>query len=117
MKEEAVDWLEDAAEELETAKYLYRGGREKPAAFHLHQSAEKALKALIIENTGSYPRTHDLVRLHKDSAAPEDYYETLRYLNPASTTARYPDTGSFEVRNLEDRIDDISELVAWIRKQ
>lgn len=117
MEEAAEDWLEDAAEELETAKYLYKGGRVKPAAFHLHQSAEKALKALSIHHTGSYPRTHDLVKLHRESDAPEDYYETLRYLNPASTAARYPDTATFEVSHLDDRFGELSELIAWIRKR
>lgn len=115
MKPEAEEWLEDAAEELETAKYLHRGGREKPAAFHLHQSAEKALKALRIENTGSYPRTHDLIKLQKESDAPEKFYAALRYLNPASTAARYPDTGTFEAKELEEHIDEISELITWIR--
>lgn len=65
MKEETVEWLQDASEELETATYLYRGDRKKSAAFHLHQAAEKALKALSIQGTGSYPRTHDIVKLHR----------------------------------------------------
>lgn len=118
MNDAAEDWLQDAAAELDTAEYPFRGDREMASAFHLYQAAEKALKALVIAETGDYPRTHDLLMLYEQSDAPAEHYDALKYLNPAYTATRYPDTGSsFEARELEDRIGDVEALIAWIRKR
>jgi len=52
MKKEAKRWLSEALWDLETAKILHERGRYNSAAFYAHQSAEKALKALLYNLPG-----------------------------------------------------------------
>lgn len=47
MREEAGRWFEEAKEDIETADILYKNGRYNACCFYAHQSAEKAVKALL----------------------------------------------------------------------
>ncbi len=47
MRNEASRWLSEALWDLETAEILYREKRWNAAVFYSHQSAEKAVKALL----------------------------------------------------------------------
>ncbi len=115
MKEEARDWLEQAERELDDGLYMYEDGRQESAAFHLHQAVEKALKALQIEETGEYQRSHDLVEL-ADADIRDRFLPVLRDLTPVYTGIRYPDV-ELETLALDEHVDDVEELVVWIRKQ
>jgi HEPN domain-containing protein len=55
--------LEDAREELESALILQEHGKYRGACHHAQQCAEKALKALLVENGERPPRTHDIIQL------------------------------------------------------
>jgi len=59
MREEAKKWFQQALEDLSTAKDTFFTGHYYASAFWAQQSAEKALKALLI-NFGKTIRTHDL---------------------------------------------------------
>ena len=81
------------------AEKLLADGKYNYAAFHSHQSAEKILKALIIEILREIPpRIHNLLELGEalrnggvDLSAVED---DLKYLNPHYLTSRYPDAAN-----------------------
>jgi len=47
VKSEALRWLSEAEWDLETARILHREKRFNASAFYAHQSAEKAVKALL----------------------------------------------------------------------
>ena len=55
-------WLRYAEEDLITAETLLRQPHVPPrqACWHAQQSAEKALKAVLISLEIDFPRTHDL---------------------------------------------------------
>ena len=65
MENEAVVWLDVAKQDLEVAKHLDETFYPKPLeiiCYHCQQSAEKAVKALIIANgsQGGMPKKHDI---------------------------------------------------------
>jgi HEPN domain-containing protein len=68
-------WLKFAERDLRGAKKNYEIEEYHVSAFLAQQSAEKALKAIHIKETGSFPKTHDLTRLAKLINAPEDIVE------------------------------------------
>jgi HEPN domain-containing protein len=64
MRQEINWWLEAARRDLEMALSLTRESLYEGAAFHLQQSAEKALKALLLRS-GKEARTHSCVQIEK----------------------------------------------------
>ncbi len=96
MRQEAVEWLRAAEDDLVDAEVLLRAGRYAAAAFHAHQAAEKALKALIVEVRRELPpRIHNLLALARIlGIEDEDVLEDLRRLNPHYRVARYPDAAN-----------------------
>ncbi len=63
MKPTTRDWLEIAAEDLDTAQAMCDGGRYLYAGFQAQQTAEKALRAVIQEAVRVPPKMHDLETL------------------------------------------------------
>ena len=96
VREEALEWLRAAEDDLEDAKVLLRAGRYAGAAFHAHQAAEKALKAVIIAARRELPpRIHNLLELARIlGVRDEKLLEALRRLNPHYRVARYPDAAN-----------------------
>lgn len=44
-------------------------------------------------------------------------HSTLENLNPADTATRYTDTSDIEIGDPSAALDDVKELLQWIRKQ
>ena len=63
MKDETKIWLEYAQENLESAKVLSQSELYNPCLQNVQQSVEKALKALFIENTVKFKKTHNISEL------------------------------------------------------
>ena len=60
------EWFVFAKRDLDTAKHLYEHMQPRPLeiiCYHCQQSAEKALKGLLISKSVVAPRTHDLTVL------------------------------------------------------
>ena len=64
--EEAEVLRERAEAFLLEAERLYREGNYDPAAFNLEQYCQLILKYKLLVKTGTYPRTHSLIRLLRD---------------------------------------------------
>ena len=66
MKSSAIEWLKQAEYDLETAEYLFSGGRYVYSVFMCHLAIEKALKGLYENIIGDFPpKTHNLLYLLK----------------------------------------------------
>jgi HEPN domain-containing protein len=118
MKKEVSRWIEQADEELDTAKIDYQAGKYFAAAFWCQQAAEKAFKGLLIEENNTFPRIHDLVRLARLVKAPTKLVKAAAELNPAYTAARYPDTPrQFTKKETEKGIKNCREVVSWVKKK
>ena len=105
----ALEWLEIAGRNLETAEVLLKQDHYTDIiAIEIHQTIEKTFKAVLAFNGVRIPKTHDLMHLfelcHKHIDIPEtfldellainDYYETERSPGP-----RYSIPGKTEIEN------------------
>ena len=88
-------WLDIAAGDLDTAEYLFKGGRWLDVAFMCHQVIEKTLKAYwTASRDDDPPYTHSHIKLIEGCGLmPEINEEMLRFLAmmvPMNIEARYP---------------------------
>ena len=118
MKEETKKWIERAEKDLSAAKNSLNSGDFEWASFQSQQAVEKALKSLLIETTGKFPKIHDLVSLGKLSKIPNDLIDKLKELTLAYTYSRYPD---IEEANLEEKssifLKISREVLEWVKKK
>lgn len=120
MKKETENWWKQANRDLESAKKIMELGEYHVCAFLSQQAVEKALKALLIDRTGNFPRIHDVVELSRRVRAPIEITELCATINPAYTSTRYPDVASdsdFDKGEVEDILKSAKEILEWIKKE
>lgn len=104
MRREIEVWIEQAADDLDGAKYDFDGGKYYQAAFWCQQAVEKALKALfLLEKKGMVPQSHSLIYLASNTSCPEKYFSFLKELTPKFIDTRYPDAAVDLPRNIYDK--------------
>jgi len=96
MEAKTKAWLDAAREDLNTAKYNFKGKHCLWAIFLCQQALEKALKAVYFEQAGEVPpRKHDLVVLtniaNLTSECDEARLDFLRRLSVYYLESRYPE--------------------------
>jgi HEPN domain-containing protein len=91
------EWVRKAEEDYAVANSLVarrRSPTPNAVSFHCQQCAEKYLKAFLVQHNVVFPKTHDLLELHKLclSVAPSFAMidDLLDLLNPYSVEFRYP---------------------------
>ena len=65
MKTETRTWLNYADENLESAKALVKKKLYNPCLQNTQQAVEKSMKALLIEISGEFKRTHSIGELKR----------------------------------------------------
>ena len=114
---EYEEWFAKAEKDLKTAKYNLKGNELEAAAFFLQQSAEKALKALLIKKTKKLMKVHDLVILARKVDAPKEIIGYCQRLTIVYQQVRYPDI-SYKT-NLEEEINELliyaEEILKWTK--
>ncbi|MBL7094141.1 HEPN domain-containing protein [candidate division KSB1 bacterium] len=118
--DEIREWIKKAENDFDGALYLSRR-RKKPlpdlVCFHCQQSAEKYLKAFLILNNSSFPKTHDLIVLlnlyKKYDPDLELYLDLFEYINPYSVQFRYPgdEVDISEAKNAIKQIKKIRKIM------
>jgi HEPN domain-containing protein/predicted nucleotidyltransferase len=63
MKNAMQEWLKQAEEELDTARYLFQGCYFKSCCYHAQQAIEKTMKALLFKKGWDLEKTHSMRRL------------------------------------------------------
>jgi len=63
MKDETTKWLEYADQNIESARVLFDSRLFNPCLQNVQQAVEKALKALLIESSIKFRRTHSINEL------------------------------------------------------
>jgi HEPN domain-containing protein len=125
MRLDTQPWWEQALADLRSAEILLAAGQFYGASFFAQQCAEKALKALYIEQKSSMPpRTHDLELLASQVGALATLQAELTVLTPIFDIARYPDAigaappalaiGEAEAQN---HFEAAERILAWIGNQ
>ena len=95
MPPESQRWRREAEEELRAAEVIaaHRDLPDRLAGFHAHLSAEKALKAQLIDRGVQVPRAHDLMILRSLLPVADQLrldVGDLEILNPWTIDGRYP---------------------------
>lgn len=88
-------WLDIVSEDMDTAEYLFNGGRWLYVAFMCHQAIEKTLKAYwSATRDDDPPYTHSHIRLLDECGLKDELSdEQLRFIAmmvPMNIEARYP---------------------------
>lgn len=118
MKRESESWWKHAQRDLEKAKVLYNSKHFDGAAFFCQQAGEKALKALLIKITASFPKIHDLTKLARLAEAPSSVVTLCSSVNPAYTASRYPDFPiEYTAEECEQLIADSKVILKWIEER
>ena len=94
------EWWRQADYDMDTADYMFGGGRYFYAVFMCHLSIEKALKGLYRKKLNEQPpRVHNLIYLLNKIGIkpPEAIGRFIVKLNEASVATRYPE----EIRKLQ----------------
>jgi len=98
LREEALDWLEEARADLRRARQMLEEGDYAISCFFSHQAVEKALKAIMIGLARKRPpHTYDLTVLYSEVEGflelPEEVRELLPEISQYYVTSRYPNAG------------------------
>ena len=119
MREETEKWLKSAREDLRKAEDNFKIKNYDLSSFLCQQTVEKALKAMLIEKTGKFPKIHDLIRLGKLIKIDKNLLEGCEKLTYVYTETRYPDTGEREYTKEESKEDIMiaKNILKWIIKK
>jgi len=122
MRKEITLWVEQAAEEFDTAELNYKHKKYFASAFFLQQSTEKYLKALFMyEKKKSPGTTHSLSFLGRELKVPQKYFKFLRDLSAEYFFSRYPDAiddvpyKTYSKEIITDYIKVAKEVIAWVK--
>lgn len=127
MKDKTLYWLELCDDDLITAKALLNSLRFLHMGFFCNMIVEKALKAVITENTDEIPpKIHDLEKLAKlgdifDKLS-EEQLELIDKVMPLQIEARYPEYKDKIVKTLSEEyceklLNETEEFLCWIKQR
>jgi HEPN domain-containing protein len=122
-KEELTTFKERADAFLDTARYNFQNRRYDLAAFNIEQATQLYVKTKLLELTGEFPRTHNLVVLLKGLASVfrqkqveefiKEERESLTKMADVYITSRYYTREFYkeEIENLFSFASKIKELL------
>ncbi len=124
MGKDPQEWLRQADYDMDTAEYMYTGGRYMYAVFMCHLAVEKALKGIYQKKLERVPpRTHNLLYLIEKTQVqpPADLQETVIFLNRLSIPTRYPDDLQRMMKEYtQEKTGEIfersKEVLRWLKK-
>jgi HEPN domain-containing protein len=125
MEMQTEEWLKQSDYDMETADYMWQGGRHMYAVFMCHLAIEKALKGLYFEKRRKLPpRSHNLIHLLNEVGIkpPEDPGKFIVKLSEASVPTRYPEClarlqQTYTEAVVQDILAEAREVILWIRRQ
>ena len=125
MRDKPQEWLKQADYDMDTAEFMFAGGRYFYAVFMCHLSIEKASKGLYYKKLKAVsPKTHNLVYLINNIGIkpPEVIGKFIVMLNEAHVATRYPENleklqKDYTQAIVKDIISKGKEVLTWIKKQ
>ena len=124
MLKATANWLAQVDYDIATAEQMLHTGRYIYVIFMSHMALEKALKALVTEETQKLPpRTHNLIDLAQRARVvlSQEQQDFLGKINNTSVVVRYPDDLSAMVSQYpeaiaQDYLERTKELILWVRQ-
>ena len=125
MDEKTREWIIQADFDIETAEFMFQGGRYFYAVFMCHLSLEKVLKGIYCKKLQDVPpKVHNLVFLINKSCItpPEKLGKFIVKLNEANIATRYPESleklqKAYTKTITSEIILNTKEALAWIKQQ
>lgn len=119
MADDVGPWIAKAERDLHAARVNLEADLFDVAAFLSQQSAEKALKAVCIAQSGDLWKTHDLVALARELDAPDAVVDRCKSLSPHYFATRYPPEAGAEYtrEDAETALEHAREVVGWSKDQ
>jgi HEPN domain-containing protein len=122
MAKPPAEWLAQASYDMDTAAYMFKGGRYMYTVFMCHLSREKALKGLYAEKLGKEPpKTHNLLYLIEKMKVklPEDLHDFTSTLNRVSVPTRYTDDlrrilKDYDKKKTREVLDQSKKVLQWL---
>ena len=121
-------WLEQAQEDLNTARILIENGKYSASAFYSQQAAENVLRALLYLIGRDPGKTHSLTELaealeQEGIVVPQNVKEYLMVVSPHFIISRYPDAANgvpykqYNRNIAEDVYRRAKEVVEWALRE
>ena len=114
---EVREWMERAEKDLKRAKLLFDNKDYEGCAFHSHQAAEKALKALYILKFKRLWKIHDLKLLAEKVEAPTNIVKIGDRLNPYYIEARHLIKAIYTKQMGSRAIKNAKIVVEWVKER
>lgn len=119
------EWFLQADYDMDTAQYMFDGGRHFYCIFMCHLSIEKALKGLYRARLKTDPpKVHDLLFLSNSTqlTPPVEVKDLLYELDGLSVPTRYPDelkkmALAYNRRSTEPMLARARKALLWLRAQ
>lgn len=125
MREEINWWLQASKRDKEMAEKLMREGLYEGCAFHAQQSAEKALKALLVEQ-GREARTHSCINILKllkmEGFEIKDMELAAKRLDAHYIQSRYPNGAGgppedlYSVEIAEETLSCLNQILEFVNQ-
>ncbi|RIL11825.1 MAG: DNA-binding protein [Proteobacteria bacterium] len=90
-KNRALDWLEQAENDLLWAKASLKEGFYSQVCFICQQTAEKAMKALAFNREVDEVRSHAILEIAEELKMDEEVLKVCKKLDQYYISTRYPD--------------------------
>ncbi len=106
MLDETKNWLDMVDYDIDTARQMFKTKRYIYVIFMCHLAIEKALKAIVCEETDEFPpKTHDLIILTNLGRVKfsDDLLDFIGKINNVAVVTRYP--------------EDLSKLISSYSKE
>jgi len=124
MLKATANWLAQVDYDIATAEQMLYAGRYIYVIFMSHMALEKALKALVTEETQKLPsRTHNLIDLAQRAQVvlSQEQQDFLGRINNTSVVVRYPDdltamVSQYPEAIAQDYLERTKELILWVRQ-
>lgn len=117
-------WFAKAEDDLSVAQAIIKEHAPPWAAcLHCHQVAEKALKALLLYKTSSYPKEHNLLKLRtlleKNGRPIPEIEEDLITMAPYYVETRYPTTKEYQLNptKAKEAVERAENVLKFVTKQ
>jgi len=122
MRQEILNWLEQAKSDLKAAQNSMQSKNFDWACFQAQQAAEKSLKALYIREYQELRKIHDVVLLAKKLACPSEILHACVALSKIYIEARYPDAvqipaKKFSASEAAECIQNSGVVLQWVTKK
>ncbi|MEI7961293.1 MAG: HEPN domain-containing protein [archaeon] len=122
LKKVAKLWLQKAGTDFVHAQQSLELASLDWAQLAAQQSAEKALKAVLILRGFGLIKIHDLQMLARNADAPKEIITHASTLNSFYTISRYPDvdldmTEEQMLKATQDAIESAKAVIEWCKRQ